>query len=375
MTRSRNEILSEVDRILHEPNLTRENSARAEQMLALADSLTDKTELRKATMSQRDSELGRVPIAPEPTPADEAFRGYLQCGDSALARELEMRAQSTTTTAGGFLVPQSFYTRLESMLAQADELFGAATVFETANGSAMGFPVLSDEGHGASVVTENGISTMNADLVFAELGFQKCPTFRSNMIICSTELVNNSAFDISGIVADAAAKSFAKGAGSAFVATLLATADSAKTTASPTAILADDIWDLIDSVDEAYASRGSFLMRRSTLTALRKMVTTAGAYVFPEARDADGYPLLAGYRCYISPSMGDLTAAEKVMSFGDHSRFVQRRVRDSLTLKIYNERFAEYSQVGYEAFWRLDGGLLRSATVSPVKYLEMQAGS
>ncbi len=47
-TPSRTAILAEVDSLLHKPTLSREDSARAEQLLNLADSLVDRTELRRA---------------------------------------------------------------------------------------------------------------------------------------------------------------------------------------------------------------------------------------------------------------------------------------------------------------------------------------
>jgi HK97 family phage major capsid protein len=142
--------------------------------------------------------------------------------------------------------------------------------------------------------------------------------------------------------------------------------------AGTTAITSDEIYSLIDSVDEAYATNGSFLLKRSTLTSLRKLKTTSGgAYVFPEERDNQGYPLLAGYRCYISPSMAGMSAGLVPISFGDHSRFVKRTVAGSLEVRTYIERFAEYSQIGYEGFLRADGALLQSSTATPVKLLTM----
>ncbi len=85
-------------------------------------------------------------------------------------------------------------------------------------------------------------------------------------------------------------------------------------------------------------------MKRSTLTTLRKLKTTSGGeYVLPEARDAEGYPLLAGYRGTVSPSMGAMTAGGVPISFGDHSRFVKRTVANSFEVKVFSERFAEFS--------------------------------
>jgi hypothetical protein len=38
----------------------------------------------------------------------------------------------------------------------------------------------------------------------------------------------------------------------------------------------------------------------------------------------------------------------RVISFGDHTKFISREVRSSLSVNTYTERFAEYGQNSYE---------------------------
>jgi hypothetical protein len=49
-----------------------------------------------------------------------------------------------------------------------------------------------------------------------------------------------------------------------------------------------------------------------------------------------------------------------VISFGYHTKFISREVRDSLAVKTYIERFAEYGQIVYEAHWQIQGNLAKS---------------
>ena len=373
----RNSALAEAASILQKSNFSKEDSSRVTSLLEFSDRLTDKDALRRATTHARNVELGRTSEISEPTPAEQEFRAYLARGTEGLSeiraeemRKLERRALGTTTTAGGYLVPQSFSDRLEVMLKKTDGLFEIATLFETSTGTATGYPVLEDTANSAAVVAENAQSNAGPDLVFATVAFGACPMWRSGVLRAPVELVSDAAFDFAGLVADAAGVRFARGIGAAFVATLLGAATSAGTTAGATAITADEIFTLIDGVDEAYAQNGSFLMRQSTLTYLHKLKTTSGGqYTFPSERRADGVPMLAGFPVFISPSMGAISTGEKAVSFGDHSRFVRRQVRNSLAVKVYIERYAEYGQQGYESFWRVDGNLLKSGSTVPVKYL------
>jgi HK97 family phage major capsid protein len=223
-------------------------------------------------------------------------------------------------------------------------------------------------------VGENSASATDKDAVFASLPFDTCPMWRTGFISAPVELVNDSAFDFQALLAGAFAARIARGVGAAFVAKLLTSAAQGKLAASATAITPDEIFDLIDSVDPDYAVNGSFLMRRSTFTALSKLKGSgSGNYVFEQEFDASGNPLLCGYPVHFSPSMNAMTASLKPISFGDHSRFVRRQVKNSFIVRTYPERQAEFGRVCYEGFLRCDGDLLKTAATSPVKYLQQAA--
>jgi HK97 family phage major capsid protein len=295
--------------------------------------------------------------------ADLEFRNFLQLGRDGLSA----RAQAVgVDAAGGYITPASFADRLTVGLKQHDEIFEAATLVETDRGTAFSFPIDDDSGAVATIVAENAQSLTTAPAVFDNVAFPRCPQWRSGVILAPFELVQDSAFDFSGILANAAARRFARGCGAAFIATLLSESDTGVTTAAAGAATGDEIVDLMAAVDPAYALRGAFLMSPSTLTALRKLkASTAGSYLLDFDRDANGRVTLFDMPVYQSPSMPALGATNKAIAFGDLSRFIRRQVRNSLTLRVYNERWATAGQIGYEAFLRVDGKLAKSA-VSPL---------
>lgn len=367
---SKHALLTEAEQLIHQPNFSRESSARVSALIELAERLPND-----------ELQPGRRPLDAR-LPRNPEFMAYLQRGKEAIdpkkgfemARQIQAAIGVTTDAAGGYLVPQSFATRFESMLVGTDRLFEVAQLFETATGSATGFPVMEDTASAAAVVAENSASNAGPDLVFAALAFSKCPTFRSGIIRASFELVNDTAFNFEQLLADAGGVRMARGIGAAFVTTLLANATLGKTAASTTAVTGDELFDLVDSVDPAYQVNGSWLMARPTLTSILKLkASTAGTYLFESAVDSAGRPTLLGMPVYLCPSMPALTAGQKVLSFGDHSKFVRRECKNSLVVKVYTELYAPLGQVGYEIFLRADGGLLKSASNSPCKYLQLHS--
>jgi HK97 family phage major capsid protein len=367
MPTNRASLLAEAESHLRKSTFTKEDSSRVENLIRLADSLSDKNELRKARLAEYSRELGR-PTLEASQPVDAQFLSYLRDGKDALAIR---GAQSTTTTAGGYLVPAAFADTFATALAQYDNLFEVATLVETTSGTAFNYPIVDDIAESAAVVAENNTSSAG-DVVFAALAFGKCPLWRSGLVRASTEVVSDSAFPFDTLLAQAFAVRIARGVGEAFVATLLSSAVAGKTATSATVIAADELFDLAGSVDSAYGMNGSWLMKFSTYISILKLkASTGGQYVFEVEQDAGGRPLLLGFPVYLSPSMGAMTSGEKPVTFGDHSRFIRRQVRNSFAVKTYVERYAEYSQLAYEAFLRVDGDLAKTATSCPVKFLQM----
>lgn len=283
----------------------------------------------------------------------------------------ESRAQTTVTSGGGYLVPEMFSDQFAFSLKQADQLFDISTRVVTEKGGPFNYPVDDDTSVSAAVVNENQGSATNVDVVFDRVAFPKCPNWRSGMIRVPVELVQDSAFPIDTLLAGIFARRFSRGIGASFAAALLAATDTATTSASPSAITPDEVLTLLGSLDAAFAQNGTFMMAFSTYVALLKTkASTGGSYLIEAATDSEGYPTLFSRRVYLSPSMPAIGSNAKSISFGDHARFIAREVRNSLSVKTFVERYAEYGQVGYEAHWQIQGDLARAAnSPMPVRIL------
>lgn len=94
-------------------------------------------------------------------------------------------------------------------------------------------------------------------------------------------------------------------------------------------------------------------MSSSTLNALQK-VKASGLYELPIFK-VNGQWQVFFHDVHLSPSMPALGAGNKSIAFGDLSRFIRRQVRNSITVRTYNELFATSGQIAYEAAWRVDG--------------------
>jgi len=313
-------------------------------------------------------------IAAENRKADEVFLEFLRSGKDFVPEEFRSQAVGSGA-AGGFITPQSFADRFTQSLKQYDQLFDVATLLETDTGTGCNFPMDDDTSAVATIVLENAPSLITSPVMFDSVTFGRCPMWRSGLVNASTELVSDSAFDLAGLLAKSFARRFARGVGAAFVTQLLADADVAVTSASPTVVTPDELLSLMGALDASYAMRGVFLMSFASYIAfLKQKGSTGGSYLLEPELDAEGYPTLFGRRCYLSPSMPAIAALGKVAAFGDVTRFIRRQVRNTLSVKVYIERFAELGQVAFESFLRTDGKLAKAATSPlPIRLLQCHA--
>lgn len=390
---NRDSVLSEVQRLLNKQPFSKEDKSRADSLLALADSLTPgSTELRKWKLAQDALAIGLDPaLSPrqqaqfrmlegvrESNQVFQDFQSALRFGIEHVSPERRALAVGTGG-AGGYLVPAAFSEILFSTLKGYDPLFDGNVVnlLETASGTQVPVPVIDDGTGAASVVAENALNA-EADVTFAQAMIPNADKWTCPQVRVSRELVEDGAFPLSEVLANAFAVRFARGVGAALVTNLLGAASQGTQcpTGNTTTIPYDSLVDLISSIDPAYLAnqKTAFLMRFATLVALFKLKSsTGGAPMLPITFEGGRFSLW-GRPIYLSPSMPALGASNKTVLFGDMSKFTVRTVRDSVRILPQFERYAEYGQVGYSASMRVSAVLVKAPSAdSPVKYLTQSA--
>jgi HK97 family phage major capsid protein len=298
------------------------------------------------------------------------FVEYCRYGKEAI---YEGRAQGLGSGAGGgYLAPQSFADQVFWMQKKIDALFdaNAITVLETSRGTSEPLPLFDDTSSAAAVVSESGSFSI-ADVAFDQLLLAAASTWRTPMVKCSLEFVQDSAFDIETLLAKAFAAQLARGIGPSLVTTLAAAATQG--VAGGSGITVDDIYNLFGAIDPAYfaSSKCAWAMRLSTLVYISKLKDTAGQPVFPLRRNPNGDFELLTLPVRICPSVAAIGTGAKSVFFGDLSYLVMRRIQNSLSVKRIDELYATNAQAGFCSFLRVSSGFAKpSASDSPVKYLQ-----
>lgn len=143
------------------------------------------------------------------------------------------------------------------------------------------------------------------------------------------------------------------------------------TTASATAITADEIINLVYSLKRPYRKNAKFIMNDQTIAALRKLKDNNGAYLWQPSLQAGEVDRLFGYEVYTSPYVPIIAAGKPVIAFGDFSYY---NIGDCGTRSFaeLKELYAGNGMVGFVAKERVDGKLILPEAV---QILKMKAGS
>lgn len=317
----------------------------------------------------------------------EAFSKYLRHGLAGLNAEeramVEQRGTdpqlTTPASAGGYLVPEDFSYALSVATKFTGEVERLAQVLNTQGGATLPYPKVDDTSVVGAILSE-GSADVVSDMTFAALNLGAY-TYSSKIVKVSYQLLQDAAFDLDAFLVDALGTRIARGQnahfttgdGSSKPTGLITAGSSALTTASATAITADEILTLIHSVDKSYRNSASFALMGadSTAAAIRKLgVGSSNDFpVFIPGMAAGEPDRVFGVPFYVNNDMAAIAATNKPLVAADFSKYVVRNAGGVQMLRL-NERYADALLVGFIAYKRSDAGAING---SAIKYITMKA--
>jgi len=336
---------------------------------------------RDAKSKERETFMGqaqRAPLAGDVSHQDDnegqedLYRGAFWAAQTRkpLTPEQTRSLNTATGSEGGYLVPESFQTEIVKKLTEKSYMRGLATV--SMSSSTDNIPVEGDDGAN-SWIDEEG-TYAESDPTISQV---KMAAYKTGRIIKVTdEQLNDSFTSIEGYVSLKFAKSttkaeelaFVSGDGSKKPTGFLVTAQVGKTTASATAITADEIIDTWGSLDEDYAVNGTWKMNRNTLVSIMKLKDSNGDYLVNKGLNGAPSAML-GAPIVVNKHMPDIEAGAKPISFGDMSYYFIKD-RTVMNMKRLEEAYATTGHIGFRIDKRVDGKLVLPEAV---KVLQMKA--
>ena len=328
--------------------------------------------------------------------ADEDRANAKACGVNLAAKELDialrrdipqMRREyrdlsSAIGPSGAYMIAPLFVNTIEMSLLAFGGMRRTSTILRTATGAQLPYPTCNDTGNVGALIGENtAVSEQDVSLGVVNLQAYK---YTSKMVQVPTELLEDSAFDLSAWLAPVLAERIARiqnthfttGDGASKPNGIVTAASSGKTAASASAITFDEVIELFHSVDPAYRDLpgAAWMFNDGTLKALRKLKDGNGNFLWYSGLDRGEMmqggppPSILGKPYTVNQDMAAIASSAKTMLFGALSKYIIRDVASVRIMRLV-ERYAEYDQQAFVMWMRSDGNLLDSGT-DPVKYLQ-----
>lgn len=306
----------------------------------------------------------------------KAFENYLRRGFNELPAEdkaviMEKRAQSTTGSEGGYTVPRGFSGELEKQMKHFGPMLEVARKFNTSTGNTIDWPTINDTGNTGALIGENADhSASQTDAVFGQKQV-KAYTFTSKVFLVSNELLQDSEFDLSALIAELGGERlgrvlntyFTTGTGSSQPQGVVVGAGNSSVAPAVSALTFDNIIDLLHTIDLAYRRNAAFMFNDNTAKVLRKLKDGQGNYLWQMGDVRTGQPdTILGKPYHINNDMADIGASAKSILCGVFNKFVIRQAQGFITRRL-NERYAEYNQTGFVVLGRYDSINTQSAAI------------
>ena len=364
------------------------SAAEQRELESLHRQLNDAQEARELTEAGARA-MGGVPSVEDSEVESRAFHSYLRRG--VVSGELRAAGEATGS-AGGYLVPPGWWQRLQIAKKAYGGTMSDFEEIESDTGQPMLWATIDPTNVVGTLIAEN-TQISDVDFTFGQ-GTLGAYLYSSGVHKVSRQMAHDSAFDIDAFVSARVAEALGRaeaaaaisGTGSAQplgVITALAAASGltsggvftlsagskvnvnasgASITGNVTQVTELNAGTLnpstfvavVKSVDPAYRALGAkWYMNDATFQASKLIVNSFGQPYYPELRNAE--PSLEGYPVVVDNNIPALTAstASGVMFGHMPSAMVLRRVNHGGLLRL-EERYADFLQVGYIGFERID---------------------
>jgi len=325
----------------------------------------------------RDAFIALARAGFDPQELSPEQRAVIRAGFQA---KIEGRAQTVgTNSAGGYTVPTDLAAVVDKTMKMWGPMYDEAicTVLSTSSGNPIDFPTVDDTASTISQHTEAGAMTDDGskDASLSKMTLNAF-AYDTSWIQVSMELLADSNINVETFIGELLGERIARrvntelttGDGTGDPNGIVTASTAGKTAALTTAFTADEVIDLLHSVDPAYRAspKSRFMFHDTVLAAIRKLKDGQGQYIWSMGDIKSGVPgTLLGNPYSVNQAMASaFTTGQKLVLFGDFSKYYVRKV-GAPVIGVRREYY--WPNIGLAGIVRLDGDLIQTSAVKHLK--------
>ncbi len=312
-----------------------------------------------AIMAQRELESRDYKDkTPEEKTAEEVETRAFEC----YIRGQETRAGEQNVTMGnnGAIVPVTIANKIINAIKDISTVFSRATMYAVKG--TLKIPVYGNANttHNITVGYQEEFTELTADagkFTSVDLGGY----LAGALSLIGKSVINNAQVDVVSFIVTEMARRIAiflehellLGSGSSAAQGIATGCTNTLTTASATAITADELIDLQAKVKQAYQSNAIWIMSNNTFTAIKKLKDSEGEYLLQKDFTKEFPYTLLGKPVEVSDNMPDIATGAKTVIYGDMTG-LSVNMREGIQIQLLQEKYATQHAVGVVAWFEFD---------------------
>lgn len=310
-------------------------------------------------MAQRELEArGYKDKTPEEKTTEETETRAFEC----YIRGQETRAGEQNVTMGnnGAVVPTTIANKIINAIKDISTVFSRATMYAVKG--TLKIPVYGNANttHNITVGYQEEFTELTADagkFTSVDLGGY----LAGALSLIGKSVINNAQVDVVSFIVTEMARRIAiflehellLGSGSSAAQGIATGCTNTLTTASATAITADELIDLQAKVKQAYQSNAIWIMSNNTFTAIKKLKDSEGEYLLQKDFTKEFPYTLLGKPVEVSDNMPDIATGAKTVIYGDMTG-LSVNMREGIEIQLLQEKYATQHAVGVVAWFEFD---------------------
>lgn len=325
----------------------RDDVKRIKEALKIGDELDDSKE------KQPKQEL--MPAGGEQKPTQEqqerrAFENYIR------GRVVHERAGELTKTDNGSVIPTTIAQQIIKKVYDVSPVLQRSQKYNVKGKLQIPYYDVTDGGITVAYSDEfTPLTSSNGKFKNIELdGF-----LAGALSKISNSLINNSQFDIVSFVVNQMGEDIARFiehellVGTTGKVEGLSKLTNAVTAAAATAITADEVVKLKDSIKDVFQNNAIWIMSPATRTALRLLKGTDGHYLLQDDITSPFGSTLLGKPVYVSDNMPNMAKSAAAIYYGDMTGLATK-FSENITTQVLREKYADEHATGVVAWFEFD---------------------
>lgn len=298
---------------------------------------------------------------------EKAFANYLRGVVS------EERAENLTFGDNGAVVPTTIANRIIKKVYDISPILEKATKYNVKGTLEIPYYPESDATDIAMAYATEFVELESSAGKFTNISLTG--HLAGALTLVSRSLINNSQFDIVGFVVDHMAYNIHRWIenellnGTTSKIAGLSGVTQEVTAAAATAITADELIRLQDTVKDAFQGPAIWIMSSNTRTALRLLKDDMGRYLLQDDITAPFGKVLLGKPVYVSDNMPDMAAGKTAIYYGDMSGLAVK-MTEEMEIQVLREKYATQHADGVVAWVEMDAKVENAQKIAK---LEMAA--